>query len=173
MKQVGMGLFFLTLVTFHCYAVDIHGGKLLSDRQFSIGNIRGHFRDLKSTPRIHSKTVMDSIELSNRVYDVTGDTVNQTTVEANSRIYVENTTQSPQTYQVNGGICLGDNDMCLMRSLSFELDPNGYIDINRLITADHQFQTAGTYTSELTTTISRLNGATLFTTRAQGTTIIS
>ncbi len=175
MKNHGLYFSLFSSICLNSFALAIHNGKILSDREWTVGAIRGHYRDVALAHPANKNTYgpMDSILLANRVIDGKGDTVNQTPVEAYGEIYIENATNQPQTYTINSGFCVETDDLCLMRNLTIELDPNGYIDISRFVTADYQFKTVGEYRTQFTTSIMRPNGSTHFGTHAVGTTTIS
>lgn len=175
MQRYGISYTLLFFICLNTFGLTIHQGKILSAREWALGTVIGHYRDEQSSyrPAKIPNAPMDSIALANHVYDAKGDTVNRTPVEAIGEIDIENTTNAAQTYFINSSFCVGSTGMCLMRNLSIELDPNGYITIKRMVTADFQFPATGEYQTQFTTSITREQGTTHFATYAIGTTTIS
>lgn len=140
------------------FALEIHHGKILKERQWMEGHLHVIFEDQKSnlTPSltVHHFTeplLKDGILLRDSVLDAQGNINTSVDALGFSEIYIENLDTQTRTYTLHQRFCAAMS--CAHREIVISLEPNGYLNTNQRMVASYESGTPGDYPSSLYTTV--------------------
>lgn len=181
-RKILVGLSLIYLATTASYAMDIQGGKLISHKEWTTGSVKALFADTKKDFKANISRKMrnlpsaieqhDGIVLANSMPDQQGVVGEETPVVGFVSGYIENLTSTQQTYTINSFICsnmgLGQESDCANSTDIIQLNPNGFINLNKNITMSNVYKLAGNYWTVTGATVKKDGMSTMFASYAEG-----
>lgn len=160
-------------ISVNSVAMEIHGGKLISEKEWTSGNIKGSFKesakdgDNKLLQRIvkHKKKLASKqknyeeefIFARNQMFNQKGPAGVEMTIEGFSGMHMENFTSTQQTYQIFRTFCVEnlaeEKESCVHYAGQVQLEPSGYIFMSDTPAISYKFEKEGTYGLQLDTDI--------------------
>lgn len=136
------------------FALDIHQGKVLSHKEWSTNNVKAIFKDVnsnKTSTNFSNENPPITIisEITSKIEPTTATTSLPAIISSTQKLFVRNQTTSLQHYSYSFEMCTWtehhDQSQCAYYDDEFELQPNGYAELNKKPELHIQFTKAGSY----------------------------
>lgn len=164
MNKILLGLCFAltAFISSQVYAVEIFKGKILQHKEWSTGQAKAVFKEVKNLnlkANLNNSSAMMTTSLADIVHGTVGIPVEVKGVSSGS---IRNQTESVQTYYYNATVCAETNPFntdCIYYNDKIELQPGGHLYIEGLQPSlSISFAEAGEHAIYVVTEIDDANG---------------
>lgn len=181
MLRKSIGFLLAALVMNSTFAVNIHHGIILEQREWTTGNvpIQAKERSHQSNKHLVKSLLKQRLKLnhdqegillrSSVDQEIEGSVGKSALIGGVLEAYIENYTASAQTYTISSNFCIttpldADNNPCHYRSYKIELDPHGWFQLDVIRGFSYTFTEAGVFATGLFISVEKEGTPSMFAT---------
>ncbi len=129
----------ISLLSANTFALEIHGGHVISEKQWSTGSAKFTFttanakQTLESAPSNNLTVPNGELSATAHLMPITADAGTAVSLTGDANVRARNNTSTVQTYNITSNVCVNFSQQdrtCGVYQVSVALDPQGYISQN-------------------------------------------